>query len=295
MNEPKRSFSEKIERIRSDSVHGASFLALEALKAFRELARSGVPITMLRSAALSIAKSRPMMAALFRIGNELLLFMEREGDAKEAAYYCDEIAKRIELASEAASRLAADYITERGTILTHSYSSAVERSLKSALPVGAAIHLFCTESRPANEGRRLADSICKAGIDTTLVVDAAAPYLCKRADLVLFGADGIGSFGLVHKIGTFAISMAAKEYGVEVAVVAESMKFWPSGVKEPKEPPKSAEELIEGECFGALNLYFDTTPLRYIDVVITERGILSPEEAAKLSETLPLHPMLAVE
>ncbi len=292
MNIAYRDFCEKIEKIRSDRIHGATFLAQEALGAFKVLASSGASLSTLVEAAVSVANSRPMMAAQFRVGNELLHFMDSERSIDSLIAHCDTLSTRMKRAPKEAAKYAADYISGREKLLTHSYSSAVRMSIERGVAFGNRPHLFCTESRPANEGRDFADVLCRAGVDTTLIVDAVAPYLCGRVELVLLGADGIGPFGLVHKIGTYAIALAAKEYGVEVAVVADSMKFWPSSVKKPIEPPKSSKELADGECFDVLNLYFDVTPLKYIDTVITEEGILDSESAAEVCQNIELHHML---
>ncbi|WP_457592238.1 translation initiation factor eIF-2B [Hydrogenimonas sp.] len=288
-------FAERVEKIRRDSVHGASYLTVQAAEALKELALGGASVEELRSAAVAVSKSRPMMASVFRLANDLLFFLQKEREGEEVAAFCDDFAGGMHDAVHAASRFAAAYASNARILLTHSYSTAVERTLKRLLQNGKRPQVLCTESRPGYEGTELARTLCEAGIETTLVIDAAAPYLCDRAELVLLGADGIGSFGLVHKIGTYAIALAAKEYGVEVAAIAAGTKFWPAGIREIEEPPKSSRVLNDGECFGALNLYFDKTPLAYVESVITENGILNSKEAAAYCRNIPLHPLLAAD
>lgn len=59
------------------------------------------------------------------------------------------------------------------TIITHSYSSTVLNSLVYAKKSGRNFIVICTESRPINEGVKLAEKLGKNKIKVKLIVDPA--------------------------------------------------------------------------------------------------------------------------
>ncbi len=297
MKESIVSLKSEIECIREDSLHGATYLTLKAAEAFKRAVGSGADISSLREASVAIADARPMMASIFRFANDLLFFLDRSQEVEEIRSFCDSFIEGMEESAWQIRRLAAQKITQMDieTVMTHSYSSLVKDTLLDSASSKSRMRVICTESRPKNEGVKLAQTLCEAGADTTLVTDAASPFLCLKVDLLLIGADGIGEFGLVHKIGTYPLLLAARESGVPVVVLAGSRKFWPYELRGVKEPPKSPDEISDNGCFEVLNYYFDTTPLEYIDRIVTEDGIVTPGEALELCRKLSLHPLLCSE
>ncbi len=285
----------EIESIREDSLHGATYLTLKAADAFKRVAGSGADMSSLREASVSLAAARPMMASIFRFADDLLFFLDRSRRAEEICAFCDSFIKGMEESARHIRRLAAERLSRMGieTVMTHSYSSLVKDTLLVSHSSKSGVRLICTESRPKNEGVELAGSLCEAGIDTALVTDAAAPSLCRDVDMLLIGADGIGRFGLVHKTGTYPLVLAARESGVPVVVLAGTEKFWPYELEGVEEPPKSPDEIADSGCFEVMNYYFDTTPLEYIESIVTERGIVTPGEALKVCRGVKLHPLLS--
>lgn len=77
---------------------------------------------------------------------------------------------------------------------------------------------------------------------------------------------------MVHKVGSYAIALAAKKSKVKVVSLAPTFKFWPKDFKEPKTLLKDPNELAKG-CFEVKNFYFDITPLELIDSFVTEINI----------------------
>jgi len=286
-----------IESIREDSVHGATYLTLKAADAFKRALECGADISSLREASVALADARPMMASIFRFANDLLFFMDEREDPDEIRSFCDSFIAGLEESARDIRRIAVRKIAQMDieTVMTHSYSSLVKDTLLDSASSRSQVRVVCTESRPKNEGVELARTLCEAGVDTTLVTDASSPFLCRGVDMLLIGADGIGGFGLVHKAGTYPMVLAARESGVPVVVLAGSRKFWPYELRGVKEPPKSPDEISDNGCFEVLNYYFDTTPLEYIDSVVTERGAVTPAEALDMCRDSSLHPSLSAE
>ncbi len=293
MKEYENIFESEINRIGADSTHGATYLTLKAADALKTLAQNGADTEYMRKAALKTAEARPMMAPVFRLANDLLILLDSKDGMENAISFCDRFAGEMEESAGKVNRSAESLIQNADAVMTHSFSTLVKETILNAAVSKSFLRVFCTESRPKNEGVELAETLCEAGVDTTLITDAAAGFLCREADLLLLGADGIGEFGLVHKIGTYPMVLAARKCGVPVVVLAGKWKFWPSGVLSVKEPPKSPEEISGGGCFNVLNLYFDRTPLEYIDYIITEDAVLKPYQVLDFCKEIPLHPLLA--
>ncbi|BBG65641.1 ribose-1,5-bisphosphate isomerase [Hydrogenimonas sp.] len=260
-----------------------------------EFIENGADIDDIRGAAMKIAEARPMMASVFRLANDLLFNLEDMQSVDGALRFIERFVEEMEVSAQRVTDQASQLVAESGTVMTHSFSSLVKETVLKSLESNPSLRIICTESRPKNEGVKFAQALCEAGAETILVTDAAAGYMCKRADMLLLGADGIGSFGLVHKTGSYPLSLVAKENGIPTVVLAGREKIWPFKLERVVEPPKPAGEIAEKGCFERVNLYFDTTPLKFIDRVVTEIGILDRNRIEALSKETPLHPLLASE
>jgi len=124
---------------------------------------------------------------------------------------------------------ACNFIREGSTILTHGRSSVVEALLLRAATVEKKrFKVIVLEGRPDAGGAKSAKTYDAAGIPTVLILDSAMGYIAERTriDMVLVGAEGVAeNGGVVNKVGTFALGIAAKELGVPFYVAAESYKF----------------------------------------------------------------------
>ncbi len=226
-----------------DSIHGASFLLRQAADI---LLRHCHNLDELQRLLQDLPKTQPWMAPLFNLARYVQKSLEpckaiEEFLAKEARE------------KEALIQKACRQMNDGERILTHSHSSLVKEVL-----LQKRVEVFVTESRPKREGVELYRILRKAGIEATLIIDGAAAYLIKECDRVLLGADGVGEFGLVHKIGTYPIALAAKEAGVEVDVLATWARFWPKGFVLAPQPTKPCGEIEPNS--RCLNYYFDITP-----------------------------------
>ena len=176
---------------------------------------------------------------------------------------CIEIAEEIlqaaKEASEDSSRNTAHILPQTGHVLTHSYSSAVLRSLELGMKSGKGFEVYATESYPGMEGKELAKDLVALGIPVKLIPDSSVDSIISTIDSVLVGADSVLRDGsLIHKVGTRGIAIAARKSGVPFHSTCETMKF------------SVADFLGESPEF-AWNL-FDLTPSEYIDDFITEMG-----------------------
>ncbi|HHT9124853.1 MAG TPA: S-methyl-5-thioribose-1-phosphate isomerase [Candidatus Brocadiia bacterium] len=177
----------------------------------------------------------------------------------------------------------ADYGTALGVIF-----AAKEQDKK--------VRVYVDETRPLLQGSRLtAWELVQAGIETTLICDNMAASVMKegKIDCVIVGADRIAANGdAANKIGTYGVSILAKEHGIPFYVAAPISTFdlrIPSGNEIPIEQ-RNAKEVTEP--FGCriapeegLNVYnpaFDVTPAKYIEAIITEKGVILHPDKEKI-------------
>ncbi len=233
----------KLIPLAKDSIHGASFLLREAADI---LLRHCQELDELQRLLHDLPKTQPWMAPLFNLAKYVQ-------ESPKPCMAIEEFLAKETKEKEALIQRACQLIKDGERILTHSHSSLVKEVL-----LQKRVEVFVTESRPKKEGVALYHILRKAGIEATLVTDAAAAYLVRKCDRVLLGADGIGDFGLVHKIGTYPIALAAKEAGIEVDVLATSARFWPKEFVLPPQPRKPCDEIAPS--IRCLNYYFDITP-----------------------------------
>jgi len=184
------------------------------------------------------------------------------------------------------SDIGAKRIKNGDLIMTHCNSSVAISILKEAKRQGKEFRVIATETRPRFQGRLTAKALSEAGIPVTLIVDSAARYFMPKVDKVIVGADVVTANGaVVNKIGTSQIALAAKEARVRVFGGAETYKFSPSTVlgelveieERPPEEVVPPEELSQLKGVTVANPAFDVTPPEFIDIIITERGIIPPQ------------------
>lgn len=245
----------------------------------------------------ALLSAQPSMAPLVNLVNEALFSMEGASSLEEAGERVRaasiEYSRALERSGTRIARQALPLIGQ-GPIMTHSFSSTVLEALLLAKKEGRISKVICTESRPQGEGRLLAERLIQEGISVKLVVDGLAPATVKGVRAVLVGADALSSAGLVNKVGTYALALAAKTQKIPFYALCGREKFVPAGYELPGEEPKEPQEVWPHRPQGVevLNLYFDLTPLHYLAGVVTEEGVLSPSKVLARLKRLRLHPAL---
>ncbi len=185
------------------------------------------------------------------------------------------------------------YVHSGSLLLTHSYSTTVLAALQRAHGAGKRFGVVCTESRPQREGLRMARALARSGIAVEVIVDASAALFLHGFYTLLIGADALSSDGVVNKVGTFGMALAARSVGVPVYCLAGSEKLLPRGA-----PftiiEQLPDELVDAEPnLQGFNLYSDQTPLDLVTRFFTEDGVFSPAEMRERLRTRALHPALS--
>jgi methylthioribose-1-phosphate isomerase len=186
-------------------------------------------------------------------------------------------------------------LPQQGTVLTHCNAGALAACgygsalgvIRAAIERGQKIDVFADETRPFNQGTRLtAWELVKDNIPTTLICDNMSGYFMSkgRISAVIVGADRIAANGdTANKIGTYSVSILAKEHGIPFYVAAPFNTIdteTASGDLIPIEQ-RSAREVthvngvqVTPHGVAIENPAFDVTPAKYITAIITERGVL---------------------
>jgi len=164
---------------------------------------------------------------------------------------------------------------------------------------GKKFRVYADETRPLLQGARLtAWELKQAEIDVTVICDSMAGWLMKQGKInaVITGADRIAANGdTANKIGTYSLSILAREHSVPFYIAAPSSTFdlsKKSGTEIPIEE-RSAEEVITftgtqtaPTGVGVYNPAFDVTNARDIAAIITEKGIIEKPNTERISRHL---------
>lgn len=188
-----------------------------------------------------------------------------------------------------------EIVLKGATILTHCNTGALATGgygtalgvIREAHYTGKDIFVYADETRPRLQGAKLtAWELKQENIPFQLIADSAAATLIRdgKIDLILVGADRIAKNGdTANKIGTFMLSVVAKEYKVPFYVVApvSTIDFKTSSGEDIVIEERSSEEIthIQGvriapEEIEVYNPAFDVTPAQNITGIITDKGII---------------------
>jgi translation initiation factor eIF-2B subunit delta/methylthioribose-1-phosphate isomerase len=259
-----QSLDERIELISEDRVHGAGWLARQAVEALADAAAAGQdPV----QAGRRLAQARPAIGAIAAALGRLLVA------GRTTEQLIEECRALIDRRDRAATSIAVLLRPEiEGRVLTHSASATVLEALVHATPE----RVVCTVSAPHEEGRDFADVLAGAGLTVDLVADEDAERALETVDVLLVGADCVFRDGsLVNKAGTAGLAAAAKGLGLPVLVACETIKVAPVDPAGGWEDPDPAEEP------------FDLTAPDLIDCYATDEGLFPPDEIAALVDRTP--------
>jgi translation initiation factor 2B subunit (eIF-2B alpha/beta/delta family) len=272
------ALSETVDELRSDRIHGGSWLAGRAVEALVEVtaepaSSSDELLERLLAAGRELAAARPGMGAITHALGRLVASAQSAShlgpDELQRMVFEEAnglIASRDRAAASIAVHLAPSL--REGLVLTHSASATVREAVLHTPPA----RLFCTASAPFEEGRRLAEDLRSEGIEVELVEDDDVDRALETTSLVLVGADTVYEDGsIMNKIGTRPLAETAQRLGIRTVVACEMLKLVPV-------PSPTVEDEPELR---------DTTPAELVDEIVTEEGPVVPEDVMSLIERTP--------
>lgn len=178
------------------------------------------------------------------------------------------------------AKVAAHFITDGSTILTHSKSRVVLQAMKEAAVSNKIFEVYVTSSSPDNSGEEMCQSLTKLGISCTVILDSTVGYVMEHVDMVMVGAEGVAeSGGVINKIGTYTMAICAKEVKKPFYVLTESFKFsriYPLNQIDLPNEFKYTYSVLLTKNLKKEHPLVDYTPPHYISLLFTDLGILTP-------------------
>jgi translation initiation factor eIF-2B subunit delta len=298
------------QRYASGDVRGANARAVALLAAFREVVRDYVtpPDKMLswdldkrlRPQIQFLIDCRPhsvsMGNAIKFMRNTVAKVPPEMAEAAAKAHICDEIdafiSERMVIAGDSIADHGNRKISDGDVLLTFGSSSLVRQVLTRARRTGKDFRVVVVDSRPVREGRSMAAALSAEGIPVTYILLGAVSYIMREVTKVFLGSSALMANGAVlSRVGTAVVAMMARSYGIPVMFCCETYKFCErvqldsvvyNELGHPEEllaEGGTAQERADWAAIPALkllNLRYDLTPIKYVDLVITEIGIIPP-------------------
>jgi len=263
-----------VQDIKTMKAQGARTAALAGLKALKQVAENSGFGYQFERACKSLDSSRPTAVALHNVIEKIR--KEKSLDSIEKMiYYFENVSQLI-------ASNGAKIIKNGFTVLTHCHSSVAIEIMKEAHKKKK-FSVIATETRPLYQGEKTARELSDAGIHVIYTDDSAPGFFIKDVDVVLMGVDAIRKEGIVNKIGSYMISVLAKENSIPVYFAGELMKL--DRRKKIIIEERNPEEIIDPAKLPNVkieNPAFDITPWKYVAGVITERGILKPNKILRM-------------
>ncbi|MDO8840745.1 ribose 1,5-bisphosphate isomerase [Methanocalculus sp.] len=289
------------DAIRSMKIRGAGRIARAAAAALRDHAMAlrsqdydNFLIEMNRAADLLNA-TRPTAVSLPNAIHAVMRDLKSVTGVEDARSIVITNAEAFIESSEMAVRriavMGANQIGDGDCILTHCNSEAALACIIEAKRQGKEIEVFATEVRPWNQGRLTIDVLNSHEIPTHYIVDSAVRAFINDMDLAIAGADAVYANGdVINKIGTSQIALSAHEARTKMIIAAETYKFAPRTMmgEEIRIEERPGSEVLPDEIADKLpyvrvrNPVFDLTPAEYIDLIVTEVGVIPPQAAPSI-------------
>ncbi len=193
---------------------------------------------------------------------------------------------------------------EEPVILTHCNAGALATAgygtalgvIRSVYARNPRLHVMADETRPLLQGARLtAWELMREGIPVELITDGMAGYFMSRGCVthVVVGADRITANGdVANKIGTYTVSVLAREHGLPFYVAAPFSTVDLS-LADGSFIPIEERDDTEVTGFGGVrwappevrvrNPAFDVTPAGNVTAIVTERGVAFPPYPTSLA------------
>ncbi len=304
--------------IKNLSIRGAPALGVAAAFGLALVAKKNIEkdssevLKELEKAGNILKSTRPTAVNLFWAIDRVLERAKKSRNPAKAAI--EEASKVYEENREVDKKIAlegAKLIEDGDVIITHCNTGVLATAgyygtalgvIIQAFKEGKSIKVFADETRPLLQGARLTSfELVYHKIPVYVIPDGASGFIMKKYGVTkaIVGADRIASNGdTANKIGTYNLAIVSKEHNVEFYVAAP-LSTIDTNIKSGDEIPiefRSREELkffngkrIVAEGADIINPAFDVTPNKYIDGIITEKGVLKKPYEESIRKAFSTH------
>ncbi|RZC40148.1 IF-2B domain containing protein [Asbolus verrucosus] len=229
--------------------------------------------------------------------NEISDYSESHGNLRcRLLDHLTEYKVELETSTDNIATQGLEHIHTNEIILTVGKSNTVEEFLKYAAKKRL-FQVIVVEAAPLYHGHKMAASLAKCRIETTVIPDSAVFAMMSRVNKVIIGthtvmADG----GLRAPGGVHAVALAAKHYSVPVMVLAHMYKLTPSYVCSHETDicasPANVIPYSTGPLLNKIKVYnpiFDYVPPELVTLFISHQGGNAPSYVYRLLSEL-YHP-----
>jgi translation initiation factor 2B subunit (eIF-2B alpha/beta/delta family) len=279
------SVRKNLSAFKKDRQHGAGSLGRQALEILKLTGADSTAETAekflaeIKEVADALVDARPGMVSI----SNYALFVKEELAAaavtakspqrlkKTAFSIAGRLLKFQEKSSTATSRNAVKLVAKRSIVMTCNYSSTVCSALEMAKRGGTDFKVLAVESnhKKISYGEITVKRLQAAGISCSLVPDDQVGWHVARADFILCGADAVSLHGwLINGAPSLELAGLAVRKKKPFYTVCETAKF-------------DARGFLAG--LQQAEPGFDIVPLELVSAIVTERGVLTVDDALKFT------------
>lgn len=203
------------------------------------------------------------------------------------------INEKIEVPSSMIASSCANIIKSSDVVLVYGYSVTVTKALIEAASTGKVFRVIVVDSRTQLDGKKTLGLLAKAKIHCTYILISNVSYHMSEVSRVILGAEGIfNNCCLLNTVGTALICCIANAFRKPVLVCIESYKMsekvqmdslcdnvlydgnmlTDTAMYEGDTRISSSLKDFVSAKLLRLNLKYDVTPPKYIDMLITDFG-----------------------
>lgn len=255
----------RCEAVAADDVSGATDLTLKVCDILSEAVARG----RLESVIHRLRTAKPMMASILNA----VQLATSPGEPDHVRHLLHEFRDTLRLATKRAAGSVSDWLLSHCDspyrVVTISASAVVESTLRDLGSRGLVSSIVVGESRPRNEGTRMAERLAPGFPDLQVTHDAALPGLVDRDAVVLIGADAVLPDRVINKVGSLPLCLSAHRWSRPAVVVTTSHKVLSREARDFYRLPPP----VPGPG-RFIDVLFEEVPRDLLSAVVTEGGPL---------------------
>eukprot|EP00298_Acanthocystis_sp_HF-20_P006415 c16284_g1_i2.p1 GENE.c16284_g1_i2~~c16284_g1_i2.p1 ORF type:complete len:339 (+),score=148.34 c16284_g1_i2:1-1017(+) len=185
-------------------------------------------------------------------------------------------------------------VKDGDVILVYGSSEMIELVLTKSFQSGKNIRVVVVDSKPDYSGKNMAISLANSGVQVTYIQLHAVCYIIQEVTKTFLSASALLTNGSVYSCaGTSLVAMVSHKFKVPVIVFCEPYKFVDAAkldamvMNEIGNPDKLLENTHEFshtalsdwkslKNLKLLNLLYDLTPMEFVQMVVTDVGLIPP-------------------
>jgi translation initiation factor 2B subunit (eIF-2B alpha/beta/delta family) len=284
----------KLDTVLRDNTSGSLQVSQKALIVLRDFLVSDTSgeenefVEAISTMGKEMISAHPMLVLVRKRVSSVISYMKRITKAGKPAdevkqltiEKIDEIMANAVQIREKIGTYGAKLISNNNKIITISSSALLKEIFITAHKMKKKFEVFCLESRPMLEGQKFADMLAAEGITVHVFTDAAMGHLIRSANIVLSGTDRFFDTGIINKMGTYPLAVAAQKNNVPFYIAGETdkvLKEIDKSVRFQVHDPKEVF-IAKNKAVKVSNFYFEMVEYEFITKIVCEEGIYQTEE-----------------